>query len=616
MKFGRSLKIMLCLVVAFSLVSLPAQRSDAIVGVSIAAGLAIGSFVTFYVCKAIMDSGGSVSYQTPTWKFMEDWMAEGEDYRNNVDLCETNGHNMVEMLEGQNLYWQRVGERAVTDAVNHSTWDAYMRNVATEEFDRMIYNLTVDALLHPYTLTVTEMVVEANAMSDYAGIFPAPDCTAELRAVTAKQDLHNYTLAGAWHDGDGWRTREMEAVVAFGPVSWGGSSYVPPGYVEPLPDQNHTMFARVNYSRGLDVGSWLQNDLHVIYSVVDGSGAIKTQDNSLSRMAEPQGGWDACPESYRQENLSIQFNNGSAVNVSNLVWGGQALDWKPDLIGQYNRIRTNILNAAYSWWSYLRSQGYTNASEIPADMIPVYPDIALDNVDALGDISRDDAAAIYFSIMSQLDDQTLIQNGTLNPDDFKIGDYRGKMANLTIRYHHDDTVETVVEDSLAYIIPYGETVEVQANTTYLVQNGTGSNVWNQHLGVYTTRNGRFYTLRPGSYYEIIVGSLYEAGEAVGSYTLEVEDVGNFTRSEWGFTLTGVAEPVFTFAEEEGPNVALIAAGLVGGAGLYAVGAANSKKYGWLKTVGLLVMIASLGYAGYVYVWQPLTSLSPFGGLLT
>lgn len=622
MKFSRGLKIAVCLVVAFSLVSMPAQEGGAVIGAA-AVGLSLlAAFMTgIIVQKYVLSEEGDdsdVAYQTPTWKFMQQWDNTEENLNNYVNLSETHSYNMVEMLEGQGLYWQRIAERAITSAINHSSWDAYTRNVATEEFDFMIYNMTRDALLHPYTLYVTEMMVDANSMSDYDSVFPAPDCTAEFRAVTAMENLHNYTLAGVWHNGDRWVSREMNATVCFGPVTWNGQRFVTPGWEEPLPGQNHTTFARENYSESLDVGAWLQNDIRVVYRVDGGSGSIVTQENSLTRMELPRGGWEDCPTAYRSENFSVQFNNGSAVNTSSLVWGGEVLKWKPGLIGQYNRIRSNMLNAAYAWWSYLRSQGYTDPDDIPADMVPVYPDIIMDNFDALGGISREDAAAIYFSVMSQLEDQVLIQNGTLNADDFSIADYRGKMAQVTIRYHHDDVVETLVNDSRAYIIPYQRNLTLQANTTYIVDAATGNMTINQHIGVYTALNGRFYNLRPGnSYYELIVDSLYVDNETVDSITMTVEKVGDFLRAEWGFTLSGVQEPVFIESEDT-PHLGIVIGGIVVGVICYVVGD-GSEKHAWLKTVGKLAIAGALLYAGYVYIIQPLTSASlfgwrPFGGI--
>lgn len=604
--------ITICLVFAISFM-LIAHESNAFPLIPI--GIAILTAISIYTGWKLHEKFGSkasttnVIYSTSIDAYLNDWYNEQETINNMINTTETHANNLIEMLKGQKLFWMRIAERQVVNYLNYSEWNENIEKAVTKQFDYFIYNMTINAILWDYALILAELEHEVNNMANY-DFDGCHNCKAEFRILACNDDGDNedyLTLAGTYYNGE-WVRRQCNITVVYGEKpTYTGFGYDIPHKITKVKD--NVYFAVEDFENITDMDDWIfTNSIYVIYELKGASAYVLTKPDTMDEILEYQNfDYDY---NYKQYDFLIVYENHTDFGLIELNFY-KLHTWKEKLYGIYSVIKQNMITSAYTYWSYLKSQGYNDASEIPENMIPVLPDLVLDNLEALGNISEQDAFVIFYSILCQIDNY--IYTDKIIADKLKIADYKGKIATITL-IKYDNNATTLIFETPCYIIPYEHSLTLYANTDYLLTKGKIPDgisydlTINQQIGIFDIENERFYNLYPSNstQYLIKVYTLYKDGNVTNEIRLNILEMGEFTKAQWGFTFTGINEPIIILKTSEFATYLILFALSIS---LIIVGSI-SNKFSWLKVIGILIFLFTIGYIIYSKLLFLKSLLSP------
>ena len=304
----------------------------------------------------------------------------------------------------------------------------------------------------------------------------------------------------------------------------------------------------------------------------------------------------------------------------------------------YNNIRQHMITSANNYWNYLHSLGYYNLTDLPEDYIPVYPDVTLDDLMNIANVSDyNETFPIYFAMMEQLTEQlnNAVANNESGAIDWRtldIGNFSGKKAKITLREATatagNGTI--IINNHLCYIIPYEKDLTLTTNKTYAITLNTTLPAWadelinHAKLGIYDLTAMKWYliTVDENTYKNLTIHELYEGNQTVDIITLKLNDVGNITYSTWGFgyipttyiplpsVLTDSDSDIIGWLEEH-KGLVIIALIVLG-----VILTGSSRKGTGGHTLGLLLLVTGIGMAFYFYILPAWNSVSSFWDKIT
>ena len=324
-------------------------------------------------------------------------------------------------------------------------------------------------------------------------------------------------------------------------------------------------------------------------------------------------------DKYNYEGYNIKFNEYLSL-----------------LSTSYNTIRTDMINNAQSYWTYLKNLGYNNASEVPEDLIPVYPDVLLDNIEALGNLTGNETFAMYYAIMQQLTEQLndMIANnqtGNITWDDIMLGNFTGKQANIILQEATATTgTGTVLVNGWAYIIPYEQDLTLTVNTTYAITTNATLPSWanakiSQKISIYDIANHKWYYITPTdtTYYNLTVKGLMVGNQTTDSVKYDILDANDLAYTTWGFRFVEIQNPedfiipipqdesgILEWLEEHKGLIVIACIVL----GVILTGSSRKGTGGY--TLGLLLLVAGIGMAIYFYILPAWNSVNSFFDKIT
>ncbi|MCD6481674.1 MAG: hypothetical protein J7L31_05325, partial [Thermoplasmata archaeon] len=325
-------------------------------------------------------------------------------------------------------------------------------------------------------------------------------------------------------------------------------------------------------------------------------------------------------------------NNGSVT--SSAYWNRSGiLSWRTRMLDVYNTIKDNMIADANAYWNYLHSLGYYNLSDLPEDYIHVFPDVFLPNMDLLGNLSMENFTALYNAIMAQLAQQLADENITnITWDNFKIGDYVGKTANITLKRVTNTTSgdgEVIIDKHYCYVIPLESDLTIYTNKTYAITHNTNKPAWadnliNQNVMVMDLTTYRTYYIitNETTYYNLTTYDLKEDNNSVNSLDYDVVDPNDFTNAIWGFRfvtpnpedyIMPVPQDEQDFWDLLNDYKGIITVGCIV---LGVILTAGTRKGTGGHTIGILLLVAGLGMAAYWYILPAVNEITSFFDKLT
>lgn len=595
--------------IAGMLVALP-YESNAVVGAVVAGAIVAGIIFALGYYIGQHASSNTPAYTTNYEAYRENWNATITDFGNMFRTWQTEFSNTLSLMNATSLYWQRLAEHEAVKYVNYSTWNSSIEEQILNDigFYEWANNYTA-GFLHHLGLIFRDIVYE-------------------IKGITATEDglvSTRVNYGTSWYvllSGD--KKVDVDARLVFG----GDASVFPPSldnYVEYEDLGNGVKIYIYNTTEKLYE---LANDQNVACYVKfynDSHGSYKAWFSGLFGGKLYYGynwdgtGWGPNTDANEKYNRTKIVVNG----ISTLEFGWirkEITDYFAQLYGIMNTIRTNALQSAQlTWDTYRNVYGYTNYSDIPADKLPVFPDFYL-NFDALKNLSFDDMRALWYSILAQLNDETIFDKTNVTDEDLRITDYKGKIANITLMHVINDTAHEVIFDRhRCYLFAYKDDVTLNVNEIYVITtNLTDADLWRnafnktvnvktipQTIMLYDTETGRAYYITPSSNnygYGFYVNGLLLDNKSVNSLTYNVMSVGNYTYLTWGFYLTPHSANLpfipstsqSWFDEYKGLiTVACLVLGIVF--------TASSRKGSGAHTIGVLLFVAGIALAFYFYI---------------
>lgn len=268
----------------------------------------------------------------------------------------------------------------------------------------------------------------------------------------------------------------------------------------------------------------------------------------------------------------------------------------------FNRFYTNAVNQAFATWVNLRNQGFNNPETIPSDLVPIYPDILIGNLESFAGINETEYYFMYNAILQQLfgnleDYYRLYNFSVIGPDDIKISDFSQYLAYANFSYtntwydYENQTWNASIEEhdpAYVWISPLEEDLTLNASeTTFLTQR----------VMVLDIDNRTFYYLN--EFHSITPIIIYEDGEEVDNATWTILDMESYTQAKYNLTYNATSEFLVEFTTMD--ITYLTYAGLVAIAGIVIMSVSER-----LRPIGTLLLIGGLLFGGYiiatVYIW--------------
>ncbi len=618
----RIFTVFVAIAIAGMLIILPYETNavDSFIAVM---GFEVSLGLLSYIYDWLTDrhTSDNIQYDVNATVYINQWKAKFDGIENELATVENFANNEVEMLKQQNLFWVRYAERKAVEYLNYDTWTTDIEENITKDFDNYVYNLSL-SIMNEYLNILHELVFEINQMAGYT--FSSTSQGAQMRVWALSGDIF---YIGKWYS-SGWQNNKIGKAY----ILWGSNAvntteliYNITGgkVIKTLGNCSLIITNTTNISALLGSGIYITfNDLAKQFTIRCKGDTFFTP---YWMFVAPS------TNSYENdEKIEIIYNNGSVSKT--VAWnytGG--FSWKVEMQNVYETIKNNMIVNAHAYWQYLKDKGYNDVSEVPEDEIPVYPDILLDNIDALGNLSFDDAMVLYYSILSQLNNTDLLNKTNLTDSDFIIANYTGKVANITLlKWTGLDTYTTLIDAHRCYILPFKNDLTISINGIYAITNLTTLPAWNitgyygvsesnitkikQMLAIYDIDGKQYLLLHPNAdiIYTFKVLNLTEDGKAVNSLTYDVLDLGNFTMTTWGFRLSTITNPndliipqSTTDWLDEYKGLIVISCIVLG-----VVFTVSSRKGSGVHTIGVLLLIAGLGMAAYWYIlpaWESFTN---------
>jgi len=611
--------------IAVMLVALPYESNAIVPLVGLALGLAVGGVVFGSLAWWITHKNNDdhVHFSTNWTAYRNGWLAQWETWDNEIKTTSNYAKNTVNMLNNTDLYYIRYAERKGLEYLNVSNFTT-IEDKVVELLDED-FKSTYKFILHTYLPILRDIYLEVN------GIYSLS--TSDIRYVMVGGNA--VTLSKSQE-----ATRVLKWFIWIG--DYGNLSAST--FDNDFNDENK-IIDNINDTKIIYHWDWQNDTLSAIL-----------QKPIWIVFCKADGTYYCVNANYFYNNVTVYkrkgtiFEQGTQTGFSICTLDGSCAYWHPtrwdlnvirgSLYSTYDRIRNSAITESRTLWQTYKDAGYNDISQLPEDEIPIFPDIVMDNIEALGNMSLEDAYALYWNMLKQLPNAVLLNKTNVTGNDFKIANYSGKIATITlIKANATAVMQTIIDKHKCYIIPLEAGITLSVNHTYAIYDnsslGSIENVIKTHFNVtkinavftqqfliFDINTSVWYNIKPShSYaYGFYVYALTKNNKSVDTINLPINTFNDFVYSRYGFRFNP-----FTYnphipitIHDDGSDIIgwllahkslIVIASIVLGMLLMA----SSKRSSGSYTLGVLLFIAGIGMAFYWYIipaWHGLQNLNP------
>jgi len=629
----RIFTVFMAVAIAGMLIALP-YESNAILpfvaGLVAGACFGIGSMLLWnWLTDKTEDT--QTTYEINKTIYLNQWAGFFEDMENMFKTTETHFLNQLSLYNQTKLAWVRYAEREVINYLDKTNWTTDIEENITKEFDNLTRQMII-SFAKDYGNILADFVHEIYQFNNWTLSDTYPDLfffIGDAGVANANWGVYNGQLWGNNKQGKFYIYVNDNAINLLN-IGWENMSkigdlyfYNDTLYTKTVSDLLNDKLIFGCYDMGVFIGS--TKGCHYFDTFLVDNTGYSDVDTTTGTTGLPQaaqivyGSLWGDYDKYNYEGYNIKFNEYLSL-----------------LSTSYNTIRTDMINNAQAYWTYLKNLGYDNASEVPEDLIPVYPDVLLDNIEALGNLTGNETFAMYYAIMQQLTEQLndMIANnqtGNITWDDIMLGNFTGKQANIILQEATATTgTGTVLVNGWAYIIPYEQDLTLTVNTTYAITTNATLPSWanakiSQKISIYDIANHKWYYITPTdtTYYNLTVKGLMVGNQTTDSVKYDILDANDLAYATWGFRFVEIQNPedfIIPMPQDENDIIGwleehkglIIIACIVLGVIL----TGSSRKGTGGHTLGLLLLVAGIGMAIYFYILPAWNDVNSFFDKIT
>jgi len=619
--------------IAVMLVALPYEANAIAPLVGFLIGTTVGAAV-FGVLAGYLwgkNSVDHVEYSTNWTAYRKGWQAQWETWDNEIKSVSSYATNTVNLLNNTDLYYVRYAERKGLEYLNVSNF--------TQVEDKVIdllnkdFKATYQYILYSYLPILRDIYLEVNGIK---------------------------SLSTNYVEYEAWKGTSIEPMAKsqnkYGIPKWfiWIGAYSDLTYTNLQNDFNNVSrnVTCVNETKVVYHGDWQNDSLDTIlskqiwivyysnwstqYYCVNANYFYDDKDNGGVTVYKRSSGSSA-QDTY---NGFAVFTSPDSTRVSwhPTKWNLNAI--RNTLKSSYDRIRNNAITESRTLWQAYKDAGYNNISQLPESDIPIFPDITLDNLDALGNLSLPDAYALYWRLLQQLPYAVLQNKSILTGYNLTIADYSGKIATITLIKANATTVlATLINNHKCYILPTTEGITISVNGTYAIYDNTSlggiesvitshfgvtniNNVFTQQFMIYDIDANQWFILYPNHDYAYAfhVAELTKDNQSVNTLDYPISNFNDFVYPRYGFRFNPWSPnpPTPIPPPSGGDGMGDILQWIKNHKGWLTIGfiilgvlfMAGSKKGSGGYTLGAILLLAGLGMLAYYYIlpaWHGFTS---------
>ncbi|HEC76051.1 MAG TPA: hypothetical protein ENI33_02185 [Thermoplasmatales archaeon] len=610
--------------VAGMLIALPYETN----AIGVLGGIIIGTLIgttamLIYDWLNKENAQDNVEYSYSASEYKAAWQDKIEYIKNSIALWRNHTLNLVNVTENTNLYWVRYAERKSLEYLDKENWSEVEPHVL-EEFKNFIedlYNTSKSELL----LIFKELSYELNAMqnlslsgSDYVGLYGYEASTLVDKYFSTEDfmdDNHRIFLILDDKGTSGYTFEMLENFYLLNISYIENNSYTCfyDDYIVCLEENTTDIEDMLQFNLKFMLKDFYNGE-YIVFPLWH----FGQTENDYSYVYSSSG------KTNKDIDTKIEIDLDGTTYFYFEIIVPNVFD---DIVDVYNTIKNNmVINAQTTFETY--SELYDNISEMPEDEIPIFPDVVLDNIEALGNLTVDNALPLFYMILNQLSNSTLLNYTEITDMNLTVPNYVGKIFNITVKKWTDEINYTIlVNSSLCYILPQEKDLTLEKGRTYILSSSetlefTPSGGYDkrieQKIWIFNLQTHEVIEI-PHSIYTVEVHNITIDGDEVNSVTLDITDIATLTQTEWGFRFTitdTVPEPTVTEQSwldwlEEHKGLVVVVCTVLG-----ILLMASSKKGSGGHTIGILLLIAGIGMAFYFYILPAIEGIGSFWDKLT
>ena len=305
---------------------------------------------------------------------------------------------------------------------------------------------------------------------------------------------------------------------------------------------------------------------------------------------------------YRPDALRLYVHTSLAgdVDINQYLANKDVINFYNVIIPYLQTIEDNMELQAHILFNYYHNHGWFTTDDIPSNYLVLMPDFNFDNIYALMGVNLTEATFIYYNWLKQLDNQTLWVNPNIDSTDISISDFSKYMIKGKLT--HGGNI--IFDNAWLWVVP-------QTGDLNLVNNS--NNILTQSVLMFIPSTGLMYMGYVGD--TLHVYALTEDGDYQDNMTIGRTTLQDFLVIKYGFDVSVFGDWVFPTGIDITVYTTLAIIGIVAGIPIYAVGkyskGKNGKGRGYLKVIGILMIIGGVGYLVYLYILYPLVHFFGF-----
>ena len=297
---------------------------------------------------------------------------------------------------------------------------------------------------------------------------------------------------------------------------------------------------------------------------------------------------------YRPDALRLWIETSLAGNmdIKQYITDSDNINFYGVILPFLSTIEQGMDLQAHILFNYYHNHGWYSTDDIPSQYLVIMPDLNFDNLQALAGLNITEAQFIYYSMLKQLDNETLWVQNNIDSKNISITDFGKWMVKAKLVHGGN----TIFDHTWVWVVP-------QTGDLYLVNNS--NNILNQSVLIFNPDDGTIYMGYSGD--TLHVYALLEDGEYQDNMTVERQTLHDFLIAQYGFDVSVFGEWVFPSGTTEMIYNSLAIAGIISGIVVWGLGHSKNsegKKRGYLKILGILMIIAGGLYLLYAYIIYP------------
>ncbi|RLF46065.1 MAG: hypothetical protein DRN29_05630 [Thermoplasmata archaeon] len=474
-----------------------AEQNEAFI-VPLLIGAGIGFGIAILLEHLDKDNSKNIQYDYHASTYANAIKGRLEDINNNYRTAYANAQNMINILNTTSIFWSRLAEHKVAGYVNYTNW-TLCKDKVLYELDKNITSMFF-AIWNTYALNDLELQDELlrgmeNDYQDEDEHYIVADARFYTNGTlyenkilckkSATENLDNFALTfdfdfNETYDSDSdfigkWYILWLKVLKEDASLTIKHDGNIETiGYKDGI--VNISDFVNItslnNHAHIYIVGVKISDYKDIYYSSISNFTYMHYKWTGINYRVENERGhfdYDGVLDDGYYHKLYISVSNASGYSSSfYFAFDSDIWKWMADFFKTARQIRETVEINAYNQWQYYHSKGWYNTSDIPADELPIFPDLYFPNWQTLGNLSLNDTLAIYYSILAQLQNQTLINESLLDSDDFKFSG-AGIIANISLK-NIDSATWDIIDKHRAYIIPIEKPITLTVGKTYNITN--------------------------------------------------------------------------------------------------------------------------------------------------